>query len=183
MHVRLDQYTVTDYTPGASLPKQLLWFYLGAPLVQTSLLPISAFKVGLLRLFGATVGHGVRIKPGVKVKFPWRLTVGAHTWLGENLWIDNLAPVTIGDHVCLSQGVYLCTGNHDWGKSTFDLRLGEIHIESGSWIGAKAILGPGVTVGEGAILSLGSVSTRSLDPWTIYSGNPAQPVKKRVLKG
>ena len=182
MPVRLDQYTPTPYTPGASLVKQLLWYYLGCPLVQTHLLPFSALKVAVLRLFGATIGQGVRIKPGVKVKFPWRLTVGNHTWLGENLWIDNLAPVTIGDHVCLSQGVYLCTGNHDWEKPTFDLRLGEIHIESGSWVAAKAILGPGVTVGEGAILSLGGVTTRSLDPWTIYSGNPAQAVKPRSLK-
>jgi putative colanic acid biosynthesis acetyltransferase WcaF len=182
MQIRLDHYTPTSYTPGASLLKQLLWFYLGAPLVQTHLVPLSAPKVALLRLFGATIGQGVRIKPGVKVKFPWRLTVGDHTWLGENLWIDNLAPVTIGDHVCLSQGVYLCTGNHDWSQPTFDLRLGEIHIESSSWVAAKAVVGPGVTIGEGALLSLGSVTTQSLKPWTIYSGNPAQAVKSRDLK-
>jgi putative colanic acid biosynthesis acetyltransferase WcaF len=180
--VRLDQYTITAYTPGASLAKQLLWFYIGSPLVQTSLLPFSGLKVALLRLFGATIGQGVRIKPQVKVKFPWRLTVGDYTWLGEGLWIDNLASVAIGDHVCLSQGVYLCTGNHDWSQPSFDLRLGEITIQTGSWIAAKAMLGPGVTVGEGAILSLGAVATQSLEPWTIYSGNPAQAVKKRALK-
>ncbi len=182
VQICLDQYTAGSYTTGASVYKQLLWFYLGDFLVQTPLLPFSNLKVAILSGFGAHIGQGVRIKPHVKIKFPWRLTVGNHTWLGEGLWIDNLAPVVIEDQVCLSQGVYLCTGNHDWSKPTFDLRLGPIHIETGSWIAAKAVIGPGVTVGEGAILALGSVTSQSLKPWTIYSGNPAQALKKRSLK-
>ncbi len=180
--IRLDHYSRHSYTPGASLYKQILWFYLGDFLVRSPLLPFSSLKVALLRRFGATIGHGVRIKPNVKIKFPWHLTVGDHTWLGEGLWIDNLAPVVIDDQVCLSQGVYLCTGNHDWCKPTFDLRLGAIHVKTGSWIAAKAVIGPGVTIGEGAILTIGSVTSRSLDPWTIYSGNPAQAVKQRKLE-
>lgn len=178
----LDQYSPSNYTPGASFFKQLLWFYLGDFLVQTPLLPFSNLKAILLRSFGATVGQGVRIKPHVKIKFPWRLTLGDHTWLGEGLWIDNLAPVVIEDQVCLSQGTYLCTGNHDWSTATFDLRLAPIHIKRSSWIAAKAIIGPGVTVGEGAVLTIGSVTAQSLAPWTIYSGNPARAVKPRRLE-
>lgn len=180
--VQLASYTPgDDYSPGAPLLKQLLWFYGGSPLVMSHWLPFSGFKVKLLRLFGATIGSGVRIKPGVRVKFPWRLSVGDNCWLGEHAWIDNLAPVTLDDNVCLSQGVYLCTGNHDWSKPTFDLRLGGIHIEQSAWIGAQAMVGPGVTVGAGAILSLGSVTSRTLESWTIYAGNPAQPIKTRDL--
>jgi putative colanic acid biosynthesis acetyltransferase WcaF len=175
--------TSADYSPGASLIKQLGWYYLGAPLFASYLLPFSRPKAWLLRCFGATVGRGIRIKSGVRVKFPWRLTVGDHCWLGEALWIDNLAPVVIEDNVCLSQGVYLCTGNHDWQKPTFDLRLGSIHLKAGSWVAAQAIVGPGVTLGEGAILTLGSVAIRSLEPWTIYSGNPAQAMKRREVVG
>lgn len=179
----LNQYKPNpEYTPGAALWKQLLWYYLGDPLVRSYALPFSGLKVLLLRSFGATLGIGIRIKPGVKIKFPWRLTIGNHCWLGEDVWIDNLAMVTLEDHVCLSQGVYLCTGNHDWSKPTFDLRLGEIHLKSGSWVAAQAKVGPGVTLGEGSILSLGSVATQSLQPWTIYSGNPAQAIKQRVIK-
>lgn len=178
----LDQYRTGSYTPGASGFKQLLWFYLGDFLVQTPLLPFSGIKVAILRGFGAQIGRGVRIKPHVKIKFPWRLTVGHHTWLGEGLWIDNLAPVVIEDQVCLSQGVYLCTGNHDWSQPTFDLRVSPIHIKKSSWIAAKAVIGPGVTIGEGAILALGSVASQSLKPWTIYGGNPAQALKPRSLK-
>ena len=96
-----------DYSPGAPLLKQLLWFYLGAPLLMSHWLPFSALKVGILRLFGASIGNQVRIKPGVRVKFPWRLMVGDSCWLGEQAWIDNLASVALAHDVCLSQGVYL----------------------------------------------------------------------------
>jgi len=171
-----------EYTPGAPLWRQLLWYFVGSPLVSSPWLPVASLKVWTLRRFGAHIGQGVNIKPGLRVKFPWRLTVGDYSWLGEDLWIDNLAPVTIEDNVCLSQGVYLCTGNHDWSQATFDLRLGSIHLQSGSWVAAQAVIGPGVTLGTGAILTLGSVTTQSLHPWTIYSGNPAQPIKRREIK-
>lgn len=177
----LEQYTVDNYTPGAPLWKQLLWFFLGDRLFQTSWLPISSLKVLILRLFGAKIGSGVRIKNGVRIKFPWRLSIGDHSWIGEDVWIDNLAEVVIEEQVCLSQGVYLCTGNHDWRSPTFDLRLGKIYIKKTSWIGAKAVVGPGVTVEAGAILALGSVATTGLEAMTIYSGNPAQPLKKRQI--
>jgi putative colanic acid biosynthesis acetyltransferase WcaF len=80
--MRLDKYTLGTYSPGASLSKQLLWYFIGAPLVESYWLPISSFKVWVLRLFGAKIG-------GVKVKFPWRLTVFDYVWIGENAWIDN----------------------------------------------------------------------------------------------
>jgi putative colanic acid biosynthesis acetyltransferase WcaF len=89
-----------------------------------------------LRRFGATIGQGARIKPGVRVKLPWRLTIGDHCWIGENTWFDNLAPITIADHVCISQDVYLCTGNHDWSDPNFKLITRSIHIEKGSWLGS-----------------------------------------------
>ncbi|MBE9028901.1 colanic acid biosynthesis acetyltransferase WcaF [filamentous cyanobacterium LEGE 11480] len=180
--VCLDQYVTGDYTPGAPLWKQLAWFFVGDFLVQTRCLPASSFKLRVLRLFGAKIGRGVRIKPGVQVKFPWRLVIGDHCWIGENAWIDNVAPVTISDHVCISQGVYLCTGNHDWSDPAFQLRLGAITLESGCWVAAKAVVGPGVSVGPGAILTLGSVTAQSLQPMTVYAGNPAQPIKTRKLR-
>jgi putative colanic acid biosynthesis acetyltransferase WcaF len=176
----LDRYTVGDYTPGASLWKQLLWFFVGDLLVRSRLFPFSGLKVWVLRRFGAAIGQGVRIKPGVRIKFPWRLTIGNYCWIGEETWLDNVAPITLEDHVCLSQGVYLCTGNHDWSDPHFQLRLASIYIESGSWIAARAVVGPGVRVGYGAVLGLGSVATRSLEAMTIYAGNPAASVKKRI---
>lgn len=180
--VRLDRYQMGQYTPGAPRWQQILWYGVGTHLLESRLLPFSGFKVWLLRRFGATVGRQVRLKPGVRIKFPWRLTIGDYVWIGENAWLDNLAPITLEDHVCLSQGVYLCTGNHDWSDPSFTLQTRPIHIEAGAWIAAKAVVGPGVTVGRGAVLSLGSVAGQSLAPMTIYAGNPAQPIKPRSLR-
>jgi putative colanic acid biosynthesis acetyltransferase WcaF len=177
--MRLDCYTLGDYTPGAPFWKQLLWYFIGSPIVSSYWFSFSSLKVRTLRLFGAAIGEGVRIKPGVRIKFPWRLTVGDFVWIGENAWIDNLAPVIIESHVCISQGVYLCTGNHDWSHPDFKLIPAPIHIQQSSWIAAQAVIGPGVIVGQGAVLSLGSVTGRSLEPMTIYLGNPAQPIKAR----
>ncbi len=180
--MRLDNYTLGSYTPGAPYWKQLLWYFLGSPLVESNWLPISILKVAILRCFGAKIGQKVRIKPGVRVKFPWRLVIGDCVWIGEDTWIDNLATVEIESHVCLSQGVYLCTGNHDWSLPNFQLITAPIYIEESSWIAAKSVIGPGVTVGRGAVLTLGGVTGRSLEPMVIYAGNPAQPIKKRKYK-
>jgi putative colanic acid biosynthesis acetyltransferase WcaF len=178
--MRLDLYARGNYSAGASLFKQLLWFYVGSFLVQTSLIPFAKFKVAILRCFGAEIGTGVNIKPGVKIKFPWRLVIHDHVWLGEGCWIDNLAEVTIESHVCISQNTYFCTGNHNWSSMYFDLTIAPIYIERGCWIGANAVVGPGVRANQGAVLTLGSVATHSLESMTIYAGNPCQVVKKRL---
>ena len=132
-------------------------------------------------MFGARIGRGVVIKAGVRVKYPWLLEVGDHTWLGEDCWIDNLVTVTIGTNVCISQGAYLCTGNHDWKDTRFGLMVQPITIKTGAWVGARAGLAPGVTIGEGAVLTLGSFATRDIPDWEIHAGNPASCVGRRDL--
>jgi putative colanic acid biosynthesis acetyltransferase WcaF len=179
--MRLDQYSLGTYSPGAPYWKQLLWYFIGSPLLTSYLLPLNNFKVAILRIFGAKIGKGVRIKPGVRVKFPWRLNIYDYVWIGENAWIDNLADVTIESHTCLSQNVYLCTGNHDWNDANFKLKIAPIYIQESSWVAANSVIGPGVVIGKGAVLTLGGVTGRSLEPMTIYAGNPAQPIKKRKL--
>jgi putative colanic acid biosynthesis acetyltransferase WcaF len=179
--MHLDSYTLGSYTPSAPFWKQVLWYFVGAPLIRSFWIPSAVFKVWILRCFGAKIGQGVNIKPGVRVKFPWKLTIGDFVWIGENAWLDNIAPITLESHVCLSQDVYLCTGNHDWSDPTFKLIPAPIYIETGSWIAARAVVGSGVRVGRGAVLGLGSVAGRSLQPMTIYAGNPAQPIKKRII--
>jgi putative colanic acid biosynthesis acetyltransferase WcaF len=144
-------------------------------------MPGSWHRIWLLRAFGARIGAGVRAKPRLRVKFPWRLQVGARSWIGEGVWIDNLAPVEIGADCCISQGAYLCTGGHDWSKQGFDLLVQPITISDAVWIGAKAIVGPGVTAGPGAVLALGSRATKDLEPWTIHDGFPCAPLKPRIV--
>jgi putative colanic acid biosynthesis acetyltransferase WcaF len=119
----------------------------------------------------------------VNIKYPWRLEIGNFVWIGEEVWIDNLGQVKIGDHTCLSQGCLLLCGNHNYRKETFDLMVGDITLEEGVWIGAGAIVGPGVHAASHAVLEAGSVSGKNLDAWTIYRGNPAQRVKSRKFDG
>ncbi len=179
--VDLSRFSNPQYRPGSKL-KRALWYIVSAIFFQTYLLPSSAVKSALLRMFGARVGRGVVIKPNVQIKYPWFLSVGHHVWIGEKVWIDNLVSVEIGDHVCLSQGAMLLTGNHNYKKETFDLMTGEIRLETGVWIGAQSVVCPGVVCGSHAILSVMSVASSHLDPYTIYTGNPAKAVKQRIIE-
>ena len=171
--------TPPDWHPGAPLQLLTLWFCAGAPLLSARWLPGSAWRVLLLRAFGARIGLGCRVKPGLRVKFPWRLQMGEACWLAEDAWLDNLAPITLGDRVCLSQGAYLCTGNHNFRSPGFDLRLGQICIESDAWIAARAVLAPGTHIGAGAVVALGAVASGTIPAGAIVRGNPAVVVGKR----
>jgi putative colanic acid biosynthesis acetyltransferase WcaF len=117
----------------------------------------------------------------VRVKYPWFLSVGDHSWLGEDCWIDNIAPVTIGSSVCVSQGAYLCTGNHDWSDPAFGLRPAPIILQDGCWVGAMSIICPGATMEECSVASAGSVVTRSIPRFEIHAGNPARFVRRREI--
>ena len=177
---QLDCYrTPPDWHPGASFLVLTFWFCLGSPLLSTRWLPGSVWRVQLLRVFGARIGEGCRLKPGLRVKFPWRLQVGNACWLAEDAWFDNLAMITLGDRVCLSQGVYLCTGNHNYRSSGFDLLLGPINICDDSWIAARAVLAPGTVIGAGAVVALGAVVSGTVISGTIVRGNPAVLVGRR----
>jgi putative colanic acid biosynthesis acetyltransferase WcaF len=143
--------------------------------------PLSGFKGLVLRLFGARIGRGVVIKPHVRIKYPWKLSIGDFSWIGEDVWIDNLEEVSIGANCCISQGALLLCGNHNYTKSTFDLMIAPITLEDGAWIGAKSTVCPGVMVQSHAVLTVGSVATKTLESYGIYSGNPAVKVKDRVI--
>ena len=162
------------WSPGAPTLHRLLWFVVGSPLLANRWLPGSAWRVQMLRCFGARIGRGCRLKPGLRVKFPWRLQVGAHCWLGEDAWIDNLAPVTLGDRVVVSQGAYLCTGNHNVRDPSFALRVQPIALANDVWVGAKAVLAPGTVVGAGAVLALAAVVSGDVPARAVMRGNPAK---------
>jgi putative colanic acid biosynthesis acetyltransferase WcaF len=163
----------------ASLVKLVLWMLVSALLFRHSLAVFSGLKCFILRLFGAKLGKAVLIKPSVNIKFPWKLQIGNDVWVGEGVWIDNLSEVIIENDVCISQGAYLLTGNHNYKLDTFDLITEPITIKQGTWIGAKAIVCPGVTCGENSVLSVYSVATENLEPNAVYQGNPAKNIRTR----
>jgi putative colanic acid biosynthesis acetyltransferase WcaF len=171
------------YRPGRSLLVRGLWLFIGLPILRSSFTPASSMRRGILRLFGARIGRGTVIKRGVRIKYPWLFGMGDYCWLGEDCWIDNAAPVTLGSHVCISQGAYLCTGNHDWSDPTFGLVMDPIDIRDGACIGAKALLSPGVEISECAVVTAGSVVTQDIPPFQVYGGNPASFLRRREIKG
>ena len=180
-HIDLSKFSTGDFSRGASRLKELCWLVVSHLLFRLCPLKLSALKVAVLRWFGASVGHGVVIKPEVKITFPWKLTLGDHVWLGEECWLLNLAPITIEDNVCISQRALLCTGNHNYKSPAFDLITRPIRAGNGSWIGAGAFVGPGVTVGSHAVLTAGSVAAKDLQPYWVYQGNPAVQMNERVI--
>ena len=181
MKTDLSKYDNSWYSPGSSL-KRSFWYLINEICIRNPFNPSSTSKIFLLRLFGAKIGQNVVIKPKVNIKYPWKLSIGNNCWIGESVWIDNLDEVILEDNVCLSQGSFLICGNHNYKKESFDLMIAPITIKEGGWVGAKSIVGPGVTLESHSVLSIGSVATSNLDAYSIYRGNPAIKVKDRILK-
>lgn len=180
MKTDLSKYNNDWYKPGSAI-KRLFWFWIQALFFHSKLFPFSGLFKFWLRLFGAKIGKGVVVKPGVTVKYPWKLEIGNYSWIGENAWIDNLDLVKIASHVCISQGAMLECGNHDYSKQTFDLMVAPIHLEDGVWIGAKAFVGPGTICKNHSVLSANSRAPKSLEAYGIYAGNPAVKIKERTI--
>lgn len=176
----LSSFSRHSFGRGRGLAVLCLWTGL-APLSAIRFVP-SRCRVWLLQLFGAQIGIGVLIKSHVRVRYPWRLRIGEYSWIGEDCWIDNWAEVEIGNNVCMSQGAYLCTGNHDWSDLSFAIMPQPITIGDGVWVGAQAVLGPGVVLGTGSIAAIGSVVTRSVPDWEIHAGNPATLRRQRRMR-
>jgi putative colanic acid biosynthesis acetyltransferase WcaF len=170
------------YDSGRSFAIRAMWFVLAATAFSNPLVTSYGLKRWLLRLFGAKVGANVLMKPGVHIKYPWRLRIGDNCWLGERCWIDNMEDVTIANNVVVSQGAYICTGNHDWSDPGMGLTPQPIVVEEGAWIGAFARVAPGTRVREESILVLGAVSLTDTEPRGIYAGNPAELVRWRTIR-
>jgi putative colanic acid biosynthesis acetyltransferase WcaF len=171
----------TSLSIGASRFKQISWYFVNIVFFKNPCNIFSSLKVFLLKAFGANMGQGVLIKPCVNIKFPWKLHVGDNSWIGEDVWIDNLSDVIIGANVTLSQGALLLTGSHDHTRVTFDFNSNPIVIEDGAWIGARSVVFGGVTCQTHSILGINSVAEKDLMPYIIYKGNPAVPVLNRVI--
>jgi putative colanic acid biosynthesis acetyltransferase WcaF len=155
-----------------------LWYLIEATIINNHLMPLSAARSGLLRLFGASIGKNCRFLHAIRVKCPWNLQVGENCWFGEDVWIYNQDRVRIGSNVCLSQGTFLTTGSHEF-ESTMNLHVSPIVIEDGAWISSRCVVQMGVTVGRSAVVTPLSVVHKSLEPATIYGGNPCKPIRKR----
>lgn len=179
--VRLKDYDNSWYDPGRGFPTRALWMAVSGLFFQTWFPWPSSVKSGLLRLFGAKVGVRVVIKPRVTIKYPWNVEVGDDCWIGENVWVDSLARVTLGRNVVLSQDCLVETGNHDWSKETFDLQVKPVSIEDGAWAAVRSTLLPGARLANHAVLGAGAVLHGETEPYSVNAGNPAKKVSERKL--
>ena len=176
--IPLDRAGKGNYVRRRSLPLEAIWFVLEATIINNPLLPFSALRVGLLRLFGARIGRGCRMVHPMRVKAPWNLEVGDACWFGVDCWIYNQAPIRIGSHVCISQGAFLTAGSHAL-DTNMDLMVAPIVIEDGAWITAGCVVQKGVTIGRSTVVTPLSVVHHSLPAGGVYGGNPCRFIRPR----
>jgi putative colanic acid biosynthesis acetyltransferase WcaF len=179
-NVRLDQFVALEgLDRGKPRIVEMLWYVVKMVFFLSAFPWPSSLKASLLRLFGAKIGQGVLLKPRVNIHMPWKLVIGDHCWIGEEVFLLNLEPIIIGSHVCISQRAFICTGNHNYKLPQMPFMGAAISITDGAWIGAQAFVGPGVTIGIDAVITAGSVLTSNAEAAMITGGNPAIAIKKR----
>jgi putative colanic acid biosynthesis acetyltransferase WcaF len=176
-----DPYLRPAFTSG-DRARRLVWNICHALLYRPSPRPLHAWRAFLLRCFGATMGPNCHFYPASKIWAPWNLVCADQVTAGDGVEIYNPAPMRFGSHAILSQGAYLCGATHDYDDPGFPLLAYAMDFGAYAWVCARASVGPGVNMGEGAVLGLGSVATRDLEPWGVYAGVPAVKVKERTRR-
>jgi putative colanic acid biosynthesis acetyltransferase WcaF len=165
---------------GKSLIYVQLWRTINTFLFKLSPDFIPGFRNYILRLFGAKIGKGVKIKSSVKIHYPWKLKIGDHSWIGYNCDIYNLCELEVGSHVSIAHNVTICGGSHDLQKKNFEIiKMKKIEIQDEAWIANNVFIGPEVIIKKGAAIGANSSTFKNLDEGIIYVGNPAKPIKKR----
>lgn len=143
--------------------------------------PFHRWRTLLLRLFGAKIGKGVHVYPGVKIWAPWNIQIDDHAGIGNGATLYSQDKIKIGKMAVISQGAHLSTGTHDYTKNGFPIHTKPITIGDRAWIAADAFIHPGVTIGEGAVIGARSVVIKDMPQWMVCSGFPCRPVKQRIL--
>lgn len=182
-----DPQTASAFTgPSFSLANRIAriaWGIVSAVFFRLSPRPFHAWRRWLLTLFGANVGKGCHVYPGVRIWAPWNVTFGEECGVGDGAILYSQARITLGKRAVISQGSHLCTGTHDYESDGFELFAKPITIGDHAWIAAECFVHPGVQVGEGTVVGARSVITKDLPPWMVCTGNPCRPVKPRTMKG
>ncbi len=162
--------------------KRVAWWLVYMTLFRFTIPQMHAWRIMLLRLFGAQIGKNCHVYPRVLIWAPWNLVMKNHSCLANNVTCYSQALITIEEYAIVSQGAHLCAGTHDYNDPDFQLIALPITIGKKAWVCAEAFVGPGVEVAEGSVLGARAVTMKNLQPWKIYSGNPAVFVKDRVLR-
>ena len=181
MYQDLNSFSVGRTQRGRSAVIVQLWWLVQATLFGLSPQFMFGWRRFLLRAFGAKLGTGVLIRPTARVTYPWKVTIGDHSWIGDHASLYSLGEIHIGSNVVISQSAYLCTGTHDYSIPSFDLVTRPITIEDQAWVASDVFVSPGITIGMGAIVSARSTVTHDIEPLAICVGTPAKKIRSRQM--
>jgi putative colanic acid biosynthesis acetyltransferase WcaF len=176
----LARFRLPDDFRGRSGLTVQIWWLVQATLFRGSPQIMYPFRRWLLRLFGAQIGKGVIVRPSATLTYPWKITIGDYSWVGDNVVIYSFGQISIGKNVVISQKSYLCAGTHDYRSVTFDIHASPITIEDEAWVGADVFVAPGVTIGRGAVVGSRSSVYTNLPAMMVCIGSPARPSHARL---
>jgi len=164
---------------GRSAVMVQLWWIVQATLFRWSPQGFYGWRRFLLRLFSAKVGKSVIIRPSVGITYPWKVTIGDYSWIGDDVVLYSLGEIDIGANAVISQRSYLCAGGHDFKKVTFDICAKSIHVGDEAWVATDVFIAPGVQIGKGAVVGARSSVFSDMPDGMVCMGSPAKPVKPR----
>ncbi len=178
----LSKFTMPSNFRQASVIKVQLWWLIQASLFKWSPQFAYGFRSALLRLFGAKVGKNTVIRPSATFTYPWNITIGDYAWIGDDVVVYSLGPISIGAHAVVSQRSYLCAGDHDYSKIDFPIRGHRIVIEDQAWVATDVYIAPGITIGQGAVIGARSSVFKDMPSGYVCIGSPCKPIKQREMK-
>lgn len=176
----LDQYHTPKDFRGKSKITVQLWWIVQATLFRLSPQMLYGWRRFLLRSFGATIGKGVIFRPSAKITYPWKLSIGDYSWIGDEVVLYTLGEIEIGAHAVISQRSYICTGTHDYTATDFRIYAEKIKIGQKCWLATDVYVAPGLTIGDGTVIGARSSVFKDLPEGKICIGNPAKPIRDRI---
>nr|WP_321290256.1 hypothetical protein [uncultured Sunxiuqinia sp.] len=181
MSLKIDQNRKDRKYPLNEQLLRVLWIF-GKIIFRLTPRPLFGLRCSILRLYGAKIGKHVNIYSSTQIYFPWKLTIGDWSAIGEQAFIYNLGSITIGEKSTISHKTHLCAGTHDYTNASLPLLKPTITVEDQVWIASEAFVGPGVSIGQGAVIGARAAVFKDVEPWSVVGGNPARLIKKRTIK-
>jgi len=179
---KLNHFKLPENFRGRNAIIVQIWWFTQATLFNLSPQFLYGWRRFLLRLFGAKIGKGVVLRPTVKITYPWKITIGDFSWIGDDVTLYSLGEIEIGTNTVISQKSYLCTGSHDYKNESFPIYAKKITIGNESWIATDVYIAPGITVGNNVVVGARSSIFNNLEKEGIYVGSPAKFIKDRTIE-
>ncbi len=176
----LSRFTLPDNFRGKSKFTVQLWWIVQATLFRSSPQILYKWRVFLLRLFGAKIGKNTIIRPTVRITYPWKLSIGENSWIGDEVVLYSLGEIEIGSNAVISQRSYICTGSHDYKSEDFRIYATKITIGSKCWLATDVYVAPSITIGENTVVGARSSVFKDLPSNKVCMGSPAKPIKDRI---